>query len=357
MIKIANRCFISIYIIIISLPICFSLLKIKVNTNKDEPVGFNYKKSFPFKNNYLSTYKFIKHNIFKTQSLPNSVIETKDNWLFLGNHFSEALSESKGIIVFNEHQLKIIKQNLSKKKEWLDKHNIKFYLSIAPNKHSIYGDKISISKSTKNTKLEQVKKICQSLNINFIDLSLKFKDTNEEVLFYKTDSHWNHLGSYYAFLTTIEAISKDFPSTNFKHLNIKTLKAKKVESQTGDLNNILGIGTKENKYILVPKDSTAKLNRLPNKLKVPINYTHKNSDYENRFYSGTNKLKILGFRDSFFTAYNHLMADNFGKSTFIFWHNFNENLILEEKPDIVYYEIVERNIDILLNEDFNHSKN
>jgi len=92
-------------------------------------------------------------------------------------------------------------------------------------------------------------------------------------------------------------------------------------------------------------------------LPVPDQYFFASKQYEERYASENNKLKILVFRDSFFGAYSKFIADSFGESVFIWRHNFNKNLIEKEKPNIVFYEIIERNIDILLSMNFNHSPN
>lgn len=123
----------------------------------------------------------------------------------------------------------------------------------------------------------------------------------------------------------------------------------------GDLNRILQLDKDEYFIDLVRKDTTSKYKAIQENLTAPQGYYFDPSYYEERYKSETNQLKLMVFRDSFFGAYYKLVASNFGESVFVWWHNFNPDLITDEKPDIVLYEIVERNIDILLDDNLTHS--
>ena len=86
-------------------------------------------------------------------------------------------------------------------------------------------------------------------------------------------------------------------------------------------------------------------------LMVPGNYTRKPTDYEQRYTSEANDLKILMFGDSFSTSLIKFLKESFGESVFIWHYRFNKQLIIDEKPDIVINEIVERNLGYYQNPD------
>ena len=61
---------------------------------------------------------------------------------------------------------------------------------------------------------------------------------------------------------------------------------------------------------------------------------------------GSSLPKLLVFRDSFFTAVEPFVSRNFSKSMYI-WTSYDQNVVDNENPDIVIWEVVERYIDRL----------
>jgi len=351
-----QKTFIIIFSLIIATPLILFATGVKIEpTNKgDKKISLNFKRDFPLKADLFQLYSIIKKNIFIAPTIPSLVIESENGWLFLGNSFEDAkaMSESKGLLVFTKKELTILKANLLNKKKWLDKNNIKFYIAIAPNKHSVYGEMIPIKQYNRKTKLEQVDSICNSLNIDFINLGNKFPKNQKRPLYYKTDTHWNDLGAFYGFQATYEAIKKDYPSTTFKPYTLDSLNLTVSESvYVGDLNGMLKNKRTENHFSLnfkTPQNSTILEKRLP----IPLNYNKNPNQYESRFMNSINKLKIIILHDSFMPFYSKYIKENFGETLFIWNHRFEKELIQSEKPDILYYEIVERSIDILLEDNY-----
>ncbi|GAA3786043.1 hypothetical protein GCM10022271_18320 [Corallibacter vietnamensis] len=352
-----HKIFITVSIVMISIPLVLVLLKIKVEPKNpgEKKISLNFKRNFPLKADLFEMYCNIKANFLKVNPVPNSVIDLNNGWKFLGNDYSNALTESKGIQNFNKEQLETIKTNLLENKKWIEDHGIKFYLSIAPNKHSIYGDMIPIAKSNKKTKLEQIKTLCKNIDIPFIDLGAYFpKDSIR--LYHRTDSHWNYLGGYYASKAIINSLSKDYKTQNFNNHPLSDYEIERFNSPIGDLNGMLFLKKNEEVITIKPKFEyswTKQANQLP----LPSPYHFDPKDYEHRYTSDVNDLKIIIMRDSFFVALQETIANNFGETLCIWRHNFDKTLMKNEKPDIVLYEIVERNIDVLLNDDFDHASN
>ena len=70
--------------------------------------------------------------------------------------------------------------------------------------------------------------------------------------------------------------------------------------------------------------------------------------YESRYIGNANKFKILVFHDSFFNGMSKFFKESFGETVFV-WSDLQFGLVEKEKPDILIYERVERDIDMLLN--------
>lgn len=347
--KLKLKIFIGIYLLIIFTPLVLVNLRIKVDpiTPNEKKISMNFKRNFPLKSDLFKVYSKLKTDVFNTNPLHEKAIDIKNGWKFLGNSFSNVLSESKGLIVFTENELKTLETKLLKRKQWLDKHNIKFYLACAPNKHSVYGDMIPIKKNNRLTKMEQLDSLCKKNGINYIDLGDKFPHKDSLRLYHKTDTHWNDYGGYFAHLSTFESIQKDFKHSMFKTFALDELNVEVINEPIGDLNGMLQLEKSEDFIHLNLKRSPI-AKEVAKQLEVPSGYYKDPEFYETRFKSNFNDLKILVFNDSFFGYYSKYLAENFGESVFIWNYIFDESLILSEKPDILYHEFVEREIDLLL---------
>lgn len=96
----------------------------------------------------FNIYRDIKTDVFETNVFPRSVVEVDNDWKFLGDKFSNVMLESKSVLVFSKQELETLKSNLLSKQKWFNDNDIKFYISVPPNKHTIYGDMIPIKKGT-----------------------------------------------------------------------------------------------------------------------------------------------------------------------------------------------------------------
>ena len=336
-------------LIILFTPMIFTIMGIKTEptTENEKKISLNFKRNFPLKEDLFKLYRDVKVNFFKTDPIPNRVIDLNNGWKFLGNDFSNALSESKGLLNFSQKELNVLKTKLAERKNWLDKQNIKFYLAVAPNKHTYYGDMIPIKKKNKPTKANQVDSLCNLLGINYIDLGSKFPKDKSLRLYHKTDTHWNDYGGFFAYQATFEAFERDFKNTNFNTYKLEDLELVINNEPIGDLNGMLFLKKSED-YIRLKFKTPYKARLLEKKLSIPFKYNKDPKKYETRYETDINDLKILIFNDSFFGYYSKYLKENFGNSVFIWNYKFDKEIIASEKPDILYHEILERDLDVLL---------
>lgn len=303
-----------------------------------------FENNFMCKSSVFGVYSAIQTTGFNENPLPYDVIEGEDGWLYLGDRYSDVVKESKGISVFDSSEIDEIEMSLLSKNEWLKKHGIDFYLAIAPNKHTIYGEYLPIKKADVLTNRELLLEQFSNSELTVVDLSREFHEHSSERLYHKTNSHWNDLGAYYAYRSLINEISIKHPSV--KLVKKDHLTALVDTSYNEDLANLLNEARLEQRYRLLKADSCSILQESI--LPVPDNYYRRASWYEYRYSCNANELKVLIFRDSYCTAMQPFLVESFG-STLLIWHpEFDKKLILSEKPDIVIYEVVERNLDFLL---------
>ena len=163
--------------------------------------------------------------------------------------------------------------------------------------------------------------------------------------FHKTNTHWNDYGMFFGYQTLIKKLRNDF--TKLKPLELNDFRIDSAISNEEDLINLLSLKVHEVRYLLHPK-YISKVKEVKKMFPAPKNYFRDTNDYERHFVCDYNSLKVLIFHDSFFQNMPEFLKENFGETIFI-WLNMNPDLIQKFKPDIVIYERVERDIDVLLN--------
>jgi len=306
-----------------------------------------YASNFSLKKHLFKPYYFMQNNIFHKNPLPEKVVNGKNGWMFLGDSYSDVILESRGLLKFNNKQVNLICENVLSATNYLKENDIVYYLALAPNKHTIYGDKLFNTNYNGETKKTQVHNALSIYNLELIDLGKGFDEINEQ-LFFKTNTHWNDLGAFYGYKNLMKSIKREFK--NIKSVSLNEVDIETKISWKEDLTNLLDIRVKEIKELYRVKNP--KSQKIKSRLTIPDDYKRKPETFERRYKSNSNGLKVLIFRDSFSTAMEKYLAESFGETIFIMSSIIDKDLIQKEKPDIVIHEIIERNIDVLLNFDF-----
>jgi len=295
---------------------------------------------------YLIKYSSLLHvKIFST-SPSNRVLLGKDGWLFYADKADgDSVSCYQNINLYTEEKLKIIKDNLVEQENWCKMHDAEFILMFIPNKETIYGEYYpnGINKMGSYSKLDQV--------INYLKLhtDIRIVDVRKELInaknraqiYYKTDTHWNSFGAFIGYQGLIKEINKSNPKV--KPDTLDDFDIQKVNQKGGDLTRILNLEYyyDDSDFIFKrKKDDTYIIN-------IPLNDFDGGRDIS----KSSDKLlpKAIMFRDSFTKKMIPFISNQFSEIVYDWTEKINHNLIKEEKPNIVIFEIVERRIDFLIN--------
>ena len=300
-----------------------------------------YLNNFGGRNSLYLFYKKFTEDVLKENPLPNKVVIGSEGWMFLGNSFSNAYDESLGHKQFTKLELHQIANKIEHQKKWLEERNIQYYISVAPNKHSIYKEYLPFKSFQIKTRFEVLKDFLKKeINFELIDLNthiLPLKDSLN--LYHKFDSHWNDHGAYLGYKKLMDNLEINNPIIKKQKMSFLDIDLDTIIYKTGGLNKVLMNSNKEKWQILKKKQSEY--------IEMPERYLDKRDDYEYRFSNKTKKLKILVFRDSFSLALQKYINETFGESVYIWDFNFDKDLIEKEQPDIVLYEVVERYLEKL----------
>ena len=320
-------------------PELFKENTIKINSEIFQQVDAYFNDRFGFRERLVHLNADLKYKALNDSGNDRAIIG-KNGWLYYifkpdGDNFSDFM---KSNLVDDATIIKFANQ-IKYRGEWCKKNNITFIFIIAPNKHNVYPEYYPIERPSGITRTDQFLNYLDKHRIEYLyprDLliSKKNKDT---LLYYKTGTHWNTMGAYYAYNLILEDLHKKLPKTKFPDLeyevNVNT------DSGGGDITPMLGLESVANNtgFQYKPKGK---------------NWTDFYSYIKNeggfRAFTTEGKDKSLPyaiiFRDSFFSALKPFTSTLFSKADYR-WKMFDDtdkDYILANKPNIIIWEVVER---------------
>lgn len=271
-----------------------------------------------------------------------NVLVGKDGWLFLGA--DNVVENYRGI---NEPKAKSIDlwfDTMNRRNDFLSRHGIRFLVVIVPDKHTIYPEYMPrhITRSGKPSALDTLLALAPSRapNLEILDLKpvlLRYKAQYR--LYHKTDSHWNGIGAFYGSQAIVGTLQAEFTALEIPRPQDFDI----VERQTAGLGNarMLGIAnmTSEHGLFLRNRGESRVLDRKTLDDRRPLSTQIITTDIRE-----APTIFILG--DSFLQGPLDYLEQAFSKTVVVDrrGRGFDREFILEEDPDIVIFETVERNL-------------
>ncbi|ENQ1389113.1 hypothetical protein ACEOEZ_003852 [Enterobacter hormaechei] len=287
---------------------------------------------------------------------PNDTVVGKDGWLFLGDKYNKTISENRNLKPLSESD---INKMISARHAW-DAYvksygGIGYVLTMAPDKHTVYSEEapdwVVESGGSKNIRylLDHSKNDRTFINLGENFSSLK---NDSDIIYYKTDSHWNQNGAWHAYKNLASELGKAIPDV--KWLSNDDITFNKTPRPGGDLSNFLRlqytISDVQYLYNVKPEHAAPKDGKDRNELA----YLYKSSSLKaNDLYynkNALNDMKVLWLIDSFGGGMKQYMHATF--STINEQHYLTlmadkkkfKKVIDDFQPDIVIVTAVERQI-------------
>lgn len=282
----------------------------------------------------------------------------RDGWLF----YTDSIDNYLGNDLYSSTMLKRIANMLQTRADWCEENGMTFYFMIAPNKNTIYPEKMMSSmKEGEQKRIDQVYDyLAENTTVKTIDVRdalIAEKTANPTVdLYYPLDTHWNNHGGFIAYQTIMDTIQKDYPNA-IKHEKDE-YRIDYFDAHFKDCAYYLGYyDTLENAgpvYTLLSgktgkvtwHDNSGEFGQFVHAYIDPeTGYQEScfNMAYTNEYASDAPSLYII--RDSFFMAMSTFLRDSFSAVRSAWRNDFPTGDILKEDVDIVIFECVEAQMD------------
>lgn len=184
----------------------------------------------------------LQEHVLRTSSV-EKVIRGKDGWLYA--KLNSILSDHLGYSQPSEQKIAKWVRTLEKRRQWLSQKGISYIFMPIPSKMNIYAEYLPLRYSVfrggnSETRLEKLMGHLQQTNhaSSAVDLTTIFRESKgSQLLYFKTDTHWNWYGAFIAFRSVMENVKKNFP-------DITILESEdflwKTIARDGDLGRMLG---------------------------------------------------------------------------------------------------------------------
>jgi len=273
----------------------------------------------------------------------NKVIAAADGWLVHASAISTDDYQRSDPLTAEE--LALIQTRLQEVSDRLKAENIQLYLVVAPNKNTIYPEKVPAELKVlgDETRLDQLSAYLRAnLDVPLLDLRPDLLAAKEDYqVYYRTDTHWNEIGAFIAYRAIAGRLAQDFPAVKPHALSDFS---RVPLTYSGDMTRTAGnLHLKEESETLQPLFTPqADIDTHATDTEVLFD-AYVTTDNPNAQLP-----RALIYRDSFFTDLLPFLAEHFSHAECFWTYDYNLSSDLQTQPDLVIIEFTERSIHQLL---------
>lgn len=263
----------------------------------------------------------------------------RDGWLFYSDDQDTGarMHDFRGMLRFPPDRISKIESSLRTTHDALAACAITFLVVIVPNKQSIYGQFLGGDEATVRTRLDDMlDHLDASVRSTILDLRQPLRAAalrvTPQVLYRRTDTHWNDLGAYVAYRAVLNRLTSPEKQIDSTPLGKFTIEVR--PSRGGDIARML----------LAPDlfpdiDLTVRLPTEPSN--IESRQTGSGMFVFRRTANDRDGRQVLLFGDSFAPSLAMLLARHFG-TVYVRPPSIDVQEIGQLKPDIVIFETVAR---------------
>ncbi len=152
------------------------------------------------------------------RSTDRRVVFGRDGWLFYTDdeHRPATMADFRGTLRFTEPEVRATERNLLAMRDALAACGARGLVVVAPNKQSIYGEYLNNTGVRPATRFDDLlSRLNAPARAMILDLRVPLLAAKaaapSQPLYFKTDSHWNDLGAFYAYRAVIGTLAQSMP--------------------------------------------------------------------------------------------------------------------------------------------------
>ena len=278
-----------------------------------------------------------------------------DNWMFWtedADRVPSTMADSRGKLQFTPAEIKRIESGLLTMRDRFAACKVPFTVVIAPNKQSVYREFVMDGDSPSPTRLDRLlaalSPAARAVIVDTRDTIRPAKASHAPVKLYnKTETHWNQLGSFYAYVAIIDALRR---AISVVHPELTSITHYDVSVQPyagGDMASFV---------LFSPwrfPDEDVSLRRKSGAQLAPEHQIHPRYSIA-RNPDGRGKLLLIG--DSFTQGPVRYLRQHFAEIHRVISTTIDGEMVARHKPDAVLRLLVERNLEQLLLQQVNFAK-
>ena len=270
----------------------------------------------------------------------------RDGWLFYNKEGSVRSFQNADL--FAPAELQTIRNNLTRRAEWLDMRGIRLFLLVVPAKNRVYGEfyPTGIRKIGTIGRAEQTVKYLRettALPVEFpLDDLLAAKEHHGALLYFRQDTHWTDYGAFLGYQKLMRRIHQDLPMAI--PLEKSDFQWEYRPEGGGDLTPLARVALKKSA-------ADVRYETLIRSQPLPFTYLLQHPFVNHTVREGR-PLKAFVLYDSFGVSMIPFLSSTFGEVKYLRRHDFNEiqDEIAAFQPDVVIHEVAERLVPDLLND-------
>lgn len=283
-----------------------------------------------FRSSFLSANAALNLKLFG-HAESQDVLKGKDGWYFFMG--GEALGDCLGTNRFSPDILSYIGSSIQTAADYFRSQGIEFIVMFPPNKEAVYGEYLpagyqQVSEITKSEEL--IAYLRANSDVTILDPREYFRENTDYLWYYKTDTHWNEAAGFAASQMIIEAAGKT-PTP------ITDVEVTYTPCKPGDLTNLFHLPED------LSEDVSASISGyLENTSPQMTDVNGNGSVVHSETVNAPDDRHLAFYRDSFGPAVAGTLSKYFKYTDFYHWQAFDASMLSERKPDILVYEIVDR---------------
>ena len=297
-----------------------------LNTGFFQEFETYFTEHFAFRNELVFADSVIQSDLFHVSSNEKVICGT-NGWLY----YASTLPDYTGSGLMSERELHSMAHNLALVERCVRDRGAAFLLAFPANKNTLYGEFMpyyypGLSETKHN--LDRLQALLAEHELPYTDLHALF-EKEQEILYYRQDSHWNNKGAMLASSAMMDQLS-------LPHKDFNALPVTRALTHDGDLSRML--------YTFYGKKGADYSYDLDGLYEIVMATGETDNGWVETSGKGENGT-LLMFRDSFADALLPFFALSFKTAYFTKEQPYGLETLLERyAPDVVIAEKAERNL-------------